>query len=64
MGYGISICRSIEAETLAQKLDFERMQRCLQRPAEGEVVTCRTERFTPFAFPLVVEMERALELGG
>ena len=47
-----------EAETLAQELDFERMQRCLQRLAEGEVVICRTQRFTPFAFPLVVERLR------
>ncbi|MEY8688304.1 MAG: DNA ligase-associated DEXH box helicase, partial [Leptothrix sp. (in: b-proteobacteria)] len=47
-----------EAETLAQELDFERMERCLQRLAAGEVVIRRTERFTPFAFPLVVERLR------
>ena len=58
MGYGISICRSTEAEILAQEFDFERMERCLQRLAEGEVVIRRTERFTPFAFPLVVERLR------
>ncbi|MFM2058977.1 MAG: hypothetical protein RLY71_3362, partial [Pseudomonadota bacterium] len=47
-----------EAETLAQELDFERMQRCLQRLARCEVVMRRTERFSPFAFPLLVERLR------
>jgi ATP-dependent Lhr-like helicase len=47
-----------EAETLAQELDFERMERCLQRLSRCEVVMRRTERFTPFAFPLLVERLR------
>jgi ATP-dependent Lhr-like helicase len=47
-----------EAETLAQELDFERMQRCLQRLSRCQVVIRRTQRFTPFAFPLLVESLR------
>jgi ATP-dependent Lhr-like helicase len=47
-----------EAETLAQELDFERMERCLLRLSRCEVVLRRTERFTPFAFPLLVERLR------
>lgn len=49
---------SDRGRTLAQELDFERMARCLQRLAEGEVVIRRTQRFSPFAFPLVVERLR------
>jgi ATP-dependent Lhr-like helicase len=47
-----------EAETLAQELDFERMQRCLTRLASCELVLRRTERVSPFAVPLLVERLR------
>ena len=48
-----------EAETLAQELDVERLQRCLARMGEvGQICLTRPERFTPFAFPLMVERLR------
>ena len=48
-----------EAETLAQELDVERLQRCLARMAEaGQICLTRPKRFTPFAFPLMVERLR------
>ncbi|MDP4300048.1 ligase-associated DNA damage response DEXH box helicase [Leptothrix discophora] len=47
-----------EAETLAQELDVERLQRCLARMAAGEVVMTRPARITPFGFPLMVERLR------
>ena len=48
-----------EAETLAQELDVERLQRCLARMAQaGQICLTRPKRFTPFAFPLMVERLR------
>jgi ATP-dependent Lhr-like helicase len=48
-----------EAETLAQELDVERLQRCLARmAAAGQICLTRPQRFTPFAFPLMVERLR------
>jgi ATP-dependent Lhr-like helicase len=47
-----------EAETLAQELDVERLQRCLARMVTGEVVMTRPTRVTPFGFPLMVERLR------
>jgi ATP-dependent Lhr-like helicase len=48
-----------EAETLAQELDVERLQRCLARMAQaGQICLTRPQRFTPFAFPLMVERLR------
>jgi ATP-dependent Lhr-like helicase len=48
-----------EAETLAQELDVERLQRCLARMGEvGQICLTRPKRFTPFAFPLMVERLR------
>lgn len=43
-----------QIETLAHELYVERLERCLQRLVKGEAPICRTQRFTPFAFPLVV----------
>jgi ATP-dependent Lhr-like helicase len=47
-----------EAETLAQELDVERLQRCLARMAAGQISITRPPRLTPFAFPLMVERLR------
>jgi len=48
-----------EAETLAQELDVERLQRCLARMAQaGQICLTRPQCFTPFAFPLMVERLR------
>jgi ATP-dependent Lhr-like helicase len=48
-----------EAETLAQELDVERLQRCLARMAQaGQICLTHPKRFTPFAFPLMVERLR------
>ena len=52
-----------EAETLAQELDVERLQRCLLRMGEGlgaagRITFTRPQRLTPFAFPLMVERLR------
>jgi ATP-dependent Lhr-like helicase len=47
-----------EAETLAQELDVERLQRCLARMAAGEVVMTRPTRLTPFGVPLMLERLR------
>jgi ATP-dependent Lhr-like helicase len=46
------------AETLAQELDVERLQRCLARMAAGQISFTRPPRLTPFAFPLMVERLR------
>jgi ATP-dependent Lhr-like helicase len=48
-----------EAETLAQELDVERLQRCLARMAAAPQLSfTRPQRLTPFAFPLMVERLR------
>jgi ATP-dependent Lhr-like helicase len=48
-----------EAETLAQELDVQRLQRCLARmAAAGQIRLTRPQRLTPFAFPLMVERLR------
>ena len=48
-----------EAETLAQELDVERLQRCLARmAASAQLSFTRPQRLTPFAFPLMVERLR------
>jgi ATP-dependent Lhr-like helicase len=48
-----------EAETLAQELDVERLQRCLARMgAAGSLTLTRPQRLTPFAFPLMIERLR------
>ncbi len=48
-----------EAETLAQELDVERLQRCLARMgAAGPLTFTRPKRLTPFAFPLMIERLR------
>jgi ATP-dependent Lhr-like helicase len=48
-----------EAETLAQELDVERLQRCLARMGtSGSLTFTRPQRLTPFAFPLMVERLR------
>ncbi|MEY2653051.1 MAG: hypothetical protein RLZZ524_78, partial [Pseudomonadota bacterium] len=47
-----------EAETLAQELDVERLQRCLARLASGERLITRPSRPTPFGVPLMLERLR------
>ncbi len=47
-----------EAETLAQELDVERLQRCLARLAAGELLITRPKRLTPFGVPLMLERLR------
>jgi ATP-dependent Lhr-like helicase len=48
-----------EAETLAQELDVERLQRCLARMAgAAQLSFTRPQRLTPFAFPLMIERLR------
>ena len=48
-----------EAETLAQELDVERLQRCLARmAASAQLSFTRPQRLTPFAFPLMIERLR------
>ena len=48
-----------EAETLAQELDVQRLQRCLARMgAAGPLTLTRPRRLTPFAFPLMIERLR------